>query len=252
MGLSQLYQLRGRIGRSNIEAYAYFSFSKNKSLTQDSYKRLDAIMEFSDFGSGYKVALRDLEIRGAGDVLGKMQHGHIEQVGYDMYIKLLNEAVSEMRGEKVEEVKEVKIDIAINAFLPETFIKSDENRIAFYSKVSKIATIEDYDKVVEETKNIYGELPKSVLQLCKVGLIKNLAQIVNVKLIKLDDFGCKITFYNDLSTRLLDFLNQTSVNYVLNKGPLPIITLRKSSNIENTQQELISFLKTCFKIKINN
>lgn len=250
LGLSQLYQLRGRIGRSNIEAYAYFSFSRNKTLTEDSYKRLDAIMEFSDFGSGYKIAMRDLEIRGAGDVLGKMQHGHMEQVGYDMYVKLLNEAVSEIKGEKVEELKEIKIDIALNAYLPNTYISQNESRIDFYTKVSKLSSLEDYNSLIENTKNIYGSLPKPVEQLCTVGLIKNLAQQLKVKSIKIDEFNAKITFYDDvLSTKYYEFLSKTTVDFVLTQEKLPIITLRKQSDILKYQQSLLNFLINCLQIK---
>lgn len=246
LGLSQLYQLRGRIGRSNIEAYAYFSFSRNKTLTEDSYKRLDAIMEFSDFGSGYKIAMRDLEIRGAGDVLGKLQHGHMEQVGYDMYVKLLNEAVSEIKGEKVEELKEIKIDISLNAYLPSSYISQNENRIDFYTKVSKLTTFEQLEQLLNNTKNLYGSLPKPVEQLCKVGLIKNMAQSLKIKFIRLDDFACKITFYADiLSTPLYEKLNKTTVDYVLTNENLPIITLRKQPDKEKAQEELIKFLSNC-------
>ena len=250
LGLSQLYQLRGRIGRSNIEAYAYFSFSRNKTLTEDSYKRLDAIMEFSDFGSGYKIAMRDLEIRGAGDVLGKMQHGHMEQVGYDMYIKLLNEAVSEIKGEKVEELKEIKIDIAINAYLPNTYISQNENRIDFYTKVSKLSSVEEFNLLVENTKNIYGSLPKPVEQLCMVGLIKNLAQQLKVKSIKIDEFNAKIVFYEDVtSSKIYDFLTKTTVDFVLTQEKLPIITLRKQPDALKYQQSLLNFLNNCLQIK---
>lgn len=250
LGLSQLYQLRGRIGRSNIDAYAYFSFSKNKTLTEDSYKRLDAIMEFSDFGSGYKIAMRDLEIRGAGDVLGRMQHGHMEQVGYDMYVKLLNEAVSEIKGEKVEEIKEIKIDISLNAYLPNSYISQNENRIDFYTKVSKLSTLESLQNLVETTKNAYGSLPKPVEQLCKVGLIKNLAQQLNVKLIKIDEFNAKIVFYPDvLSSKIYEVLKKPTVEYVLTCENLPIITLRKQTSIEIAQENLIKFLINCLQIK---
>ncbi|MBQ9792871.1 MAG: transcription-repair coupling factor [Clostridia bacterium] len=250
LGLSQLYQLRGRIGRSNIEAYAYFSFSRNKTLTEDSYKRLDAIMEFSDFGSGYKIAMRDLEIRGAGDVLGKMQHGHMEQVGYDMYVKLLNEAVSEIKGEQVEELKEIKIDIALNAYLPNTYISQNENRIDFYTKVSKLSSVEEFNLLVENTKNIYGSLPKPVEQLCMVGLIKNLAQQLKVKNIKIDEFNAKIVFYEDVvSTNFYEFLTKTTVDFVLTQEKLPIITLRKQPDILKYQQSLLNFLINCLQIK---
>ena len=247
LGLSQLYQLRGRIGRSNIEAYAYFSFSKNKNLTQDSYKRLDAIMEFSDFGSGYKIAMRDLEIRGAGDVLGKLQHGHMQQVGYDMYVKLLNEAVSEIKGEKVEELREVKIDIAINAFLPNSYISQNENRIDFYTKVSKLKTVEELQKLLQDTNNIYGVAPKSVEQLCYVGLIKNLAQKIGVKTVKLDEFGCKVIFYPEIDDKIYAYLSKTTVDFVLTNEKMPIITLRKQPDMQQLQQNLIKFLINCLQ-----
>lgn len=251
LGLSQLYQLRGRIGRSNIEAHAYFSFSKDKTLTQDSYKRLDAIMEFSDFGSGYKIALRDLEIRGAGDVLGKLQHGHMQQVGYDMYVKLLSEAVSEIKGEKVEEIKEIKLDIALNAYLPETYIQENEQRIDLYTKISKLKTIEEVENILNNIKNQYGEVPKSVEQLCFVGFIKNLAQSLYVKNIRLDDFGCKVIFYKEVLDLSFynDFLLKDNVNFVLTTENLPILTLKKQEDKYKEQQLLIKILINCSQIK---
>ncbi len=251
LGLSQLYQLRGRIGRSNVEAYAYFSFSKDKALTEDSYKRLDAIMEFSDFGSGYKIALRDLEIRGAGDVLGKLQHGHMQQVGYDMYVKLLSEAVSEIKGEEIKQLKDVKLDISINAFLPSSYISENEQRIDFYTKVSKLKTFEEVEKMVNDTKNMFGEVPKSVIQLCYVGFIKNLAQSLFVKQIKLDEFGCKVNFYNEVLDMpfFKDYLSKENINFVLNLENLPIITLKKQEDKEKAQQLLIKILLNCLQTK---
>ena len=253
LGLSALYQLKGRIGRSNIEAYAYFSFSKNKFLTQEAYKRLDAIMEFNDFGSGYKIAMRDLEIRGAGDILGKLQHGHIQQVGYDMYVKLLNEAVKEIKGEKLDSLKDIKIDISINAFLPDSYIASNEERISFYTKISKISSTEDFNNLIEETSKSYGDLPKSVLQLCMVGLIKNLAQKINVKQIVLNEFISKVIFYNDLLTdpqyaSIYKELSKPSANYVLTCDNMPIIKFRQQ-NIEKNQSMLINFLNNFTQIK---
>ena len=249
LGLSQLYQLRGRIGRSDVEAYAYFSFSKDKTLSEDSYKRLDAIMEFSDFGSGYKVALRDLEIRGAGDVLGRFQHGHMQQVGFDMYVKLLNEAVGEIRGEKVEEQKDIKLDIGLSAFVPNNYISSNENRIVFYTKVSKISSLEDLDNVISETSNIYGPLPSPVKQLCYVGLIKNLGQKIMASKIVLNEFGAKIYFYDDiLNTSLYEYLSGGGIDFVLNKEKVPIITLKKEASFEKQQESLINFLLKCLQI----
>ena len=124
LGLSELYQLRGRIGRSDRSSYAYFTYNPSKVLTTDAYKRLQAILEFTELGSGFKIAMRDLEIRGAGDILGKEQHGHLEKVGYDLYCKLLNEAVNELKGQKVKDYKPVKIDILASASLPKNYVES--------------------------------------------------------------------------------------------------------------------------------
>lgn len=249
LGLSQLYQLRGRIGRSDIDAYAYFSFSKDKALSIDAYKRLDAIMQFSDFGSGYKVALRDLDLRGAGDVLGREQHGHMEQVGYDLYVKLLNEAISEIKGEKVETPKEINLNIDISAYVPDSFIKSSENRIEFYTKISKLSSIDELNKLIGDTENVYGALPKETRQLCYVGLIKNLGQKLNIKSIILNDFTTKVTFYEDIeNTPLYDFLSKGGTDFVLNKEKLPIIVLRKEKDKGLSQTSLINFLLKCVEI----
>ena len=152
LGLSQLYQLRGRIGRSTRSSYAYFTFERNKVLSQEAYRRLDALMEFSEMGSGYKIAMRDLEIRGAGDILGAEQSGHMEKVGYDLYIKLLNQAVNEIKGQEQEniEYKDVKIDIDLNAYIPQEYIVGDENRIMYYTKISKINSQEQLYSLQKE------------------------------------------------------------------------------------------------------
>ncbi len=248
LGLSQLYQLRGRIGRSDVEAFAYFSFSKNKILTVDAYKRLDAIMEFSDLGSGYKLALRDLEIRGAGDVLGRSQHGHLQQVGLDLYIKLLNEAMSELRGEKVQVKKDIKLNISLSAYVPEDYIQTSENRILFYTKVSKISSLAELENLKKETESKFGLLPKVVEQLMMVGLIKNLGQESFIKQIELSHFGATVTFYEDVrKEKLFKFLSSLSVDFVLNDSKMPIITLKKESDIEKQQQSLLTFLINCQK-----
>lgn len=246
LGLSQLYQLRGRIGRSDIEAYAYFSFNKDKSLTQDSYKRLDAIMEFSNFGDGYKLAMRDLEIRGAGDVLGRMQHGHIEQVGYDLYVKLLNEAVQELRGEEVKEEKEIKVDVDISAFVPENFLSSSEKKIALYTKIGKLKTKNELQNFLQETKNSFGSLPEPVKNLAYVGLIKNMGQQVGAKQVVINDFAYKVVFYNDVeNTKLYEFLSSPTIDFVLTYDKLPIINLRKQNSTEQKLECMLKFLQTC-------
>ena len=147
MGLSQLHQLRGRVGRSGRRAYAYFTYRQGKEISEIATKRLSAIREYAEFGAGFRIALRDLEIRGAGNLLGAEQHGHLDAVGYDMYIKLLNEAVLEEKGEKLPEHKECKIDIPLDAYLPDTYIYSSAGRMEMYKKIALIETEEDLEEI---------------------------------------------------------------------------------------------------------
>lgn len=247
LGLSQLYQLRGRIGRSDIEAYAYFSFASNKILTQDAYKRLDALVEFSDFGSGSKIAIRDLEIRGAGDILGRTQHGHMQQVGYDMFVKLLREAVGELKGEQVEELREVKIDISLQAFVPESFIPSNESRISLYSKISRLSSEKDYGDLLEEISNTYGVVPNSVKQLCTVGLIKNLAQKIGIKRVAVNNFSSQVVFYDEIQPDLAKYLSSPHADFVQGDSKT-IITLKRGNSVEESQKILIKFLQNCGKV----
>ncbi len=174
-GLSQLYQLRGRVGRSSRRGYAYFTYQKDKVLTEIAGKRLNAMREFTQFGSGFRIALRDLEIRGAGSILGGKQHGHMEAVGYDMYLKLLSEAVAEERGEKPEKVPECLIDVQIDAHIPENYISSLNQRIDVYRKIMTINTSEDKTDLVDELIDRYGEPPKAVMGLIEVSLLRNKA-----------------------------------------------------------------------------
>ncbi len=244
LGLSQLYQLRGRVGRSDIEAYAYFSFSKGKTLSVDSYKRLDAIMEFSDFGSGYKLAMRDLEIRGAGDILGRNQHGHMQQVGYDMYVKLLNEAVRELRGENLPERREVKINIDIDAFVPASFIDSSEAKIDLYSKVSRLSTKEEFLSLLDDIKANYGIVPAPVKQLCLTGLIKNYAQKLFISKIVLNSLGTKVYFYPDVvNMSFFKKINEKNALFCLLDDKMPIISIKKESDNLSSEQNLLKFLE---------
>lgn len=179
-GLSQLYQIRGRVGRGNKMAYAYFTYEYNKTLTQEAYKRLEAISEFTEFGSGFKLAMRDLEIRGSGNVLGAEQHGFLQKVGYDMYAKLLSQAVAEARGEKVEEKVETQMKININAFVPESYISSSEQRMIAYKKIASISSKQDVNDIIAEFENTLGKLPASVLNLIDIAYLKNLASKLKI------------------------------------------------------------------------
>ena len=172
MGLSQLHQLRGRVGRSGRRAFAYFTFRRGKALSEIAEKRLNAIREYAQFGAGFRVALRDLEIRGAGNLLGSEQHGHLDSVGYDLYMKLLNEAVLEEKGEATPKKAECGIDIHADAFIPEDYIASEAQRIEQYKHIATIRTQEDADDIADALLDRYGEFPVAVENLLAVALMK--------------------------------------------------------------------------------
>lgn len=174
-GLSQLYQLRGRVGRSNRRAYAYFMFKRDKVLTEIASKRLEAMREFTQFGSGFRIAMRDLEIRGAGSILGGSQHGHMETVGYDMYMQMLSEAIAEVKGEKIQGVSSCTVDIQIEAYIPEEYIADSASRIDMYRKIATVRDAADESELIDELIDRYGEPPKAILGLIKVSLLRNAA-----------------------------------------------------------------------------
>ncbi len=180
MGLAQLHQLRGRVGRTNKRAYAYFTFQRGKVLSEISQKRLDAIREFTQFGSGFRIALRDLEIRGAGSILGANQSGHLANVGYDMYLQLLDEAVREERGETDVHKEECLVDVKIDAFIPEDYISNQAQRVDCYRKIARIQTEEDSVDVTDELIDRYGEPPKSVMGLIEVARLRNMASAADI------------------------------------------------------------------------
>lgn len=190
MGLSQLYQLRGRVGRSNRLAYAYLTYRRDKSLDEVAQKRLRAIREFTEFGSGFKIAMRDLEIRGAGNVLGPEQHGFMATVGYDMYCTLLEEAVNEAMGKPAQPQKEeTVVDINISAYIPESYISSSELRIEAYKRIALVENKYDRDRAEEEFEDRYGEIPKSVMLLLDVAIIKARANEAGITEISHTDSG---------------------------------------------------------------
>ena len=194
LGLSQLYQLRGRVGRSNRRAFAYFTFRRGKELSEVATRRLDAIREFTQFGSGFRVAVRDLEIRGAGSVLSGKQHGHMEAIGYDMYIKLLNEAIANAKGEPLPASEEsCSIDVSVNAFIPEDYIESPAQRIDAYRRIAGIRSEEDSEDVIDEFEDRYGKLPPSVTGLIKVALIRNVSSQLGIT--EITQRGERVYFY---------------------------------------------------------
>ncbi len=186
LGLSQLHQLRGRVGRSPRRAYAYFTYPRGRALGDVQRKRLEAIREYAEFGAGFRIALRDLELRGAGNLLGAEQHGHLDAVGYDLYVKLLNEAVLAERGETVEEKTECVISLSFDANLPERYVRSATQRMALYKRISLIGTQYDLEDMTDELLDRYGELPKAASNLLQVALIRSLAQQCGITQIRQD------------------------------------------------------------------
>jgi len=184
MGLSQLYQLRGRVGRSNRLAYAYLFYKPDKVLSEVANKRLRAIKDFTEFGSGFKIALRDLEIRGAGNVIGAQQHGFMDSVGYDMYCKLLEEAVADVRGIELEERSETAVSLNISAFIPKDYIKGENYRIEMYKKISMVYSQEDAYDVYGEIEDRYGSVPESVENLIEISLMRAIASECGISEIK--------------------------------------------------------------------
>ena len=173
MGLAQLYQIRGRVGRSGRKAYAYFTFRRNQVLTDVAAKRLSAIREFTSFGSGFRIAMRDLQIRGAGSLLGQSQHGHMEAVGYDLYVKILNNAIAMAKGEELQPDKsECLIDITVDAYIPERYIAEAAGRIEAYKRIAAIETREDAQDVLDELIDRYGDVPASVAGLVDISLVR--------------------------------------------------------------------------------
>ncbi|WP_312642014.1 transcription-repair coupling factor [Hydrogenoanaerobacterium sp.] len=230
-GLSQLYQLRGRVGRSNRRAYAYLTFKRGKALTDIAVKRLSAIKEFTTFGSGFRIAMRDLEIRGAGNILGANQHGHMEAVGYDMYLKLLSQAVVEQRGEAPEvSSDECLIDIRIGAHIPENYIDNLTQRIDIYKKIAAIQTEEDSMDVTDELIDRFGDPPEAVKGLIDVALIRNIAARNHIY--EISQKNESMVFYPtqlDLKKMSsLAALMRSKVN--INAGTKPSITVKMSKN----------------------
>ncbi len=178
MGLSQLYQLRGRVGRSNRTAYAFLMYRRGKLIKEVAEKRLAAIREFTELGSGFKIAMRDLEIRGAGNLLGAQQHGHMEAVGYDLYCKMLNEAVKSLKGEKMPEQFETTIDIDLDAFIPPQYIPNESQKLDIYKRIAGIENEEESEEMLEELIDRFGEPPKSVQNLLTVARLKAMAHHV--------------------------------------------------------------------------
>ena len=202
-GLSQLYQLRGRIGRSNRTAYAFLMYRTNMMLKETAEKRLAAIKEFTDLGSGFKIAMRDLELRGAGNLLGAEQHGHMNAVGYDLYCKMLSEAVKEAKGIRTMDDFETTIDLNMDAFIPESYISNEYQKLDIYKRIAGIESRKDYDDMLEELLDRFGEPPKAVLNLLEVAWLKAMAHQCYVTEIRQLGGEARITLYEQAKLNTL-------------------------------------------------
>ena len=193
MGLAQLHQIRGRVGRSSRRAYAYLTFRRGKVLSEVASKRLSAIREFAEFGSGFKIAMRDLEIRGAGNVLGPEQSGFLLSVGYDMYLKLLEEAVLEERGERPERPSDCSADLSVAASIPEAYVPSPEQRMDLYRRIAAVRSEEEADDLTDELIDRFGDPPRSVNNLIAVALLRSDAARNGIS--EIDQKGGNLNFY---------------------------------------------------------
>lgn len=249
LGLAQLYQIRGRVGRSDKQAYAYITYKRDKLLSEVADKRLKAIKEFTEFGSGFKIAMRDLEIRGAGSMLGEMQHGHMEQVGYDTYYKLLDEVIKEMQGIEVVEEQDVQIDLAVSSYIPDNFIENSSQKIEIYQNIALCRTEEELQNVIDEVIDRYGRLPKELENLIDIARIKQLARKANILKIAQRENG--IVFYF-----VKEKIKPEMVNTLITKYPMlvkfsnavePYVTLRIKEN-EDIIEKAKEFLNTVIEI----
>lgn len=209
MGLAQLYQLRGRVGRSNRLAYAYLTFQKNKALSEVAEKRLRAIKEFTELGSGFKIALRDLEIRGAGNILGPEQHGFMVAVGFDLYCQLLEKSIKEMKGVKTVEPPDIKLEIKVNAFMPDTYIYHHSQKMYIYQKIASIESIEGADDIEKELNDRYGQMPNPVKNLIDVSRLKVYATLLNISAIVQEKDSVVIKFSPEFASSGEDLIRFT-------------------------------------------
>lgn len=248
MGLAQLYQLRGRVGRSNRAAYAYLTYHKDKILSTVSQRRLSAIREFTEFGSGFKIAMRDLEIRGAGNMLGPQQHGHMDNVGYDMYCKILSESINEVQGIGGSIPEEVAIDININAYIPERYIESANQRIDMYKKIAAIENEDDEFEIRDELIDRYGDIPKAVLNIISVAAVKPMARAVGCIEVSQKQRTVSLKFRDGVLTPGLVFgldgRYKGRVKIMSQEMPVLAVTMvQKENDVLEFVKNLLNFIK---------
>lgn len=240
LGISQLYQLRGRVGRGDRLASAYFTFRPDKVMTSEATERLKAIMQFTELGSGFKIAMRDLEIRGAGNVLGAEQHGHMDKVGYELYSKLLKE---ELTGENIFSAE---LDIKATAYIPESYIESSAGRLDAYKQIAEIRNVSDYKRVLGSIEENYGRMPDSAFNLLIIAVLKAYASLFSVKKISVDSKGgsLELSAITALSDgRLSAAIQRYSSKVTLSMARAPIIVFKPASTPVKTMEGMTNFLK---------
>jgi transcription-repair coupling factor (superfamily II helicase) len=246
LGLSQLYQLRGRIGRSNKVSFAYLTYEKDKMLSEVADKRLKAIKEFTEFGSGFKIAMRDLEIRGSGNILGSEQHGHMLAVGYDLYVKFLGRAVKEIQGKHLKEDIETSVDLNVDGYIPSSFIENEEQKIEIYKKIAAADNKNDIFEITEEIIDRFGNVPVQVDNLLKISYIKSLSKTLRVK--SLTQAGNTVNIEmtkDDLSQDIIEFLIKNYYKKISFVGTNEPIIKYKLDSLEQMKilRELEEFLE---------
>ena len=250
-GLSQLYQLRGRVGRSNRLAYCYIFYQENKVLNEIAEKRLKAIKEFTELGAGFKIAMRDLEIRGAGNVLGTEQHGYMEAIGYDLYCKLLEESMLTKKGEVIKNKPQAKIDLAVNAYIPENYISNHQMKIEIYKKIAAIETRDDVNLIYEEIEDRFGTVPVSVGNLISIAYIKALCEAMAIEEVSEDskDFIMKFSSEYPISpifvSRVMEY---DAKNVSFFAGNPAILRLKITNRLRKKEEQLTMLEKYVEKI----
>lgn len=247
LGLSQLYQIRGRVGRSEKQAYAYITYKPDKLLSEVAEKRLRAIKEFTEFGSGFKIAMRDLEIRGAGSILGEFQHGHMDEVGYDMYCKLLEEVINETKGIKIKEEQDVQIDLNVSCYIPDSYIPSNNQKIEIYQEIALCDTDKKIQDVTDEIIDRFGDIPEETKNLLEIASIKISCRILGI--IKISQRLSGIVFNFSAESFKMEWIDlllkkfRNKIKFSPSVEPYITYKIENSGKILEEVKELIKILK---------
>ena len=256
-GLSQLYQLRGRVGRSNRLAYAFLMYKKKGMLKETAEKRLAAIREFTDLGSGIRIAMRDLEIRGAGNLLGQSQSGNMEAVGYELYCKMLNEAIRRLKGEAVEEAFETALDLKMDAYIPESYVRDELQKMDIYKRIAAIASREDREEMEDELIDRFGDLPKSLRLLLTAAELKAAAHSLYLTEIKEKGGRIELSLYERArihTERIPELMQIYPQRLSFHVQPLPgfVFSLDRKKKQEEQLEELKKLLADMKKLLLED